>query len=115
MNIFWESVLFASTLMFITFWLIPKSLSWIFRFKENILIIKMKNEIRAGNGSANYYPSGPACHTRCDFNLSLGSFSTTLDPVSSSFGVHRTVEWDIKNSNGLNTEWIGKKMHRWMQ
>lgn len=115
MNIFWESVLFSSITMFVTLWVIPNSISWIFRFKENLFLMKIKNEIRSGTGEVNYYLSGFACHTRCDFLLSIGSFSTTLDPVSSPFGVHNTVEWNIENYDCLNKEWIGKKMHRYVQ
>jgi len=94
----------------------PRLLSWVFYFKENELIEKIKEEIASGNAVARYYRSGwHACCTRCDFSFSGGSFSTTLDPTVGVTGVSETILWKVGGSDGLSNSLIGRRLHDWTQ
>jgi len=107
-------VTLSALIMFVLFWLIPNVLSWTFRYKENKLLRKIKREIKEG-AMVKYYEYGLPCHTRCDFVLSFGSFSTTLDPTVYPFGVIKVIDWYVFNSEGINKEWVGKSVHCWAQ
>jgi len=90
-------------------------ISWIFRFKENKLLLQFKKEIKEGYAVGAYYSYGGACCSRCDFSTSKGSFSTTLDPKCFPFGYHEVISWRVDNTEGLDEVWIGIKMHDWLQ
>jgi len=111
-----EAIIFSLSLMFTVFYLIPNIVSWAFRFNENILLRKMKREFKKGLAKGSYYPYGKACCTRCDFKFSGGEFSTTLDPASAHpFANWETISWNVNDTDNINTHWVGKKMHSWLQ
>ena len=101
--------------LFMTVYYLGELLGFIFRPNAHREFKKLKTEYKKGHARALYYPYGSACHTRCDFNYSSGGFSTTLDPVSSPFGVYDCIEFNIPKLSEKDKKWLVKKAHNWAQ
>lgn len=80
-------------------------------WKTYRLIIK---EHSSGVAQCSIFPCGPACHTRSVIRFSGGIIETSLDPVSSPFGIYHVTSLGVKDLSDSEIEWLGKRLHNWL-